>query len=168
MTISWSNCLLAAADVPSAKDLPWRPTGVGTTATVCAARDRRRRLRQQDGRAWAARFYRAVPAARCVSPSRLGSARWPRVHTSTRGERRFTSRQMRSAFIAYTTDWSEDWRVPCQTFDRRKIYAFPTSRKRRLLNWIFGPGRRVPKSHSSCSSCCWNQFSRVQKSLRLS
>jgi len=32
---------------------------------------------------------------------------------------------------------------------------------------IFGPG--VPKSHSSCScSCCWNQFSRVQKSLRLS
>ena len=26
---------------------------------------------------------------------------------------------------------------------------------------IFGPGRRVPKSHSSCCSCCYqNQFSK--------
>jgi len=35
---------------------------------------------------------------------------------------------------------------------------------------LFGPGRRVPKSHSrrSCSSCCWNQFSMGPKSLRLS
>ena len=32
---------------------------------------------------------------------------------------------------------------------------------------LFRPGRRVPKSHSSCSSCCY-QFTRVQKSLRLS
>jgi len=32
---------------------------------------------------------------------------------------------------------------------------------------VIGPGRRVPKSYCSCcSSCCWNQFSRVQKSLR--
>jgi len=28
---------------------------------------------------------------------------------------------------------------------------------------IFGPGRRVPKSYSSCSCCCWNQFSKGPK-----
>ena len=35
-----------------------------------------------------------------------------------------------------------------------------------IIYHIFGPRRRVPKSHSSCSCCCY-QFSRVQKSLRL-
>ena len=37
-------------------------------------------------------------------------------------------------------------------------------------NWTnFWTRKAGHKSHSSCScSCCWNQFSRVQKSLRLS
>jgi len=34
----------------------------------------------------------------------------------------------------------------------------------KLLSRIFGPGRRVPKSHCSCCcSCCWNQFSKGPK-----
>jgi len=34
-----------------------------------------------------------------------------------------------------------------------------------VIVWsIFGPGRRVAKSHSSsCCCCCWNQFSKGPK-----
>jgi len=47
----------------------------------------------------------------------------------------------------------------CDTPSRTYIFIICFSR-------LFGPGMRVPKSHSSCSSCCcWYQFSRVQKSL---
>jgi len=39
---------------------------------------------------------------------------------------------------------------------------------RNFVTYVFGPRRQVLKRHSRCSSCCWNQFSSVKKSLRLS
>jgi len=60
----------------------------------------------------------------------------------------------------------------CGPKNKRNEYANELAKYAFYLispTWLFGPGRWVPKSHSSCSSsCCWYQFSRVQKSLRLS
>jgi len=45
------------------------------------------------------------------------------------------------------------WTVACRLFQKHKSY-----------NRHFGPGRRLPKSHSSCCcSSCWNQFCKGPK-----
>jgi len=63
-------------------------------------------------------------------------------------------------YWSQATEWAN--MLSSQAFRHRMV--IPLS-----IALCFIPRRWVPKSHSTCfSSCCWNQFSRVQKSLRLS
>jgi len=52
------------------------------------------------------------------------------------------------------------WSAVSQTWQFLTDIDYSTARN--LQRHIFGPGRQVPKSHSSfcCSCCCWDGFSK--------